>query len=59
MLARLDTEFNIALKAKMVQDTYAAAGVMPVGGTPQQFSEFLRQETEKWGALIRRLQLKG
>lgn len=59
VLARLNTEFNIALKSKPVQDTYAAAGVVSVGGTPQQFTEFVRKETEKWGTLIRRLGLKG
>lgn len=59
ILARLNAEFNIALKAKPVQDTYAAAGVIAVGGTPEQFTEFLKKETEKWGALIRRLGVKG
>jgi tripartite-type tricarboxylate transporter receptor subunit TctC len=59
ILARLNTEFNIALKSKMVQDTYAAAGVETVGGTPEQFTEFLRKETEKWGGLIKRLGFKG
>ena len=59
ILARLNTEFNIALKSKMVQDTYTAAGVVSVGGTPEQFTAFLHKETEKWGALIRRLGLKG
>ncbi len=59
ILARLSTEFNIALKTKIVQDTYTAAGVEPIGGPPEQFTEFLRKETEKWGALIKRLALKG
>ncbi len=59
ILARLNAEFNIALKSKTVQDTYAAAGVEAVGGTPDQFTEFLRKETEKWGALIKRLGFKA
>jgi tripartite-type tricarboxylate transporter receptor subunit TctC len=59
ILARVNTEFNIALKSKTVQDTYAASGVIPMGGTPEQFTEFLRKETEKWGGLIKRLGLKG
>jgi tripartite-type tricarboxylate transporter receptor subunit TctC len=58
ILARVNNEFNIALKSKTVQDTYAAAGVEAVGGTPEQFTEFLRQETNKWGTLIKRLALK-
>lgn len=59
VLARLNTEFNIALKTKNVQDTYAAAGVEAIGGTPEQFTDFLRRETVKWGALIKRFSLKG
>jgi tripartite-type tricarboxylate transporter receptor subunit TctC len=59
ILARLNREFNIALKTKVVQDTYAAAGVEAMGGSPEQFTEFLRKETEKWGTLIRKLGLKA
>ena len=59
VLARLNTEYNIALKSKTVQSTYAAASVIPIGGTPEQFTEFLRKETAKWGALIQRIGLKG
>ena len=59
ILARVNAEFAIAIKTKIVQDTYAAAGVLAMGGSPEQFTEFLRKETEKWGALIKRLGLKG
>jgi tripartite-type tricarboxylate transporter receptor subunit TctC len=59
ILAKTNAEFNFALKAKSVQDTYTAAGVLSMGGTPEQFTEFLRMETEKWGTLIKRLGLKG
>lgn len=57
ILERLNAEFNVALRAKVVQDTYLAAGVEPQGGTPEQFTEFVRQETIKWGTLIKRLNL--
>ena len=59
VLARLNTEFNIAIKTKTIQDTYAAAGVEAIGGSPEQFTDFLRRETVKWGELIKRLALKG
>lgn len=59
ILARLNKEFNIALKTKIVQDTYTAAGVEAMGGSPEQFTEFLRKETDKWGSLIKKLGLKG
>ena len=59
ILARLNTEFNAALKSKIVQDTYAASGVEGMGGSPEQFTAFVRRETEKWGAVIRRYALKN
>ena len=59
ILARLNTEFNIALKSKPVQDAYAAASVLSMGGSPEQFTIFLRKETEKWGEVIKRQALKG
>lgn len=59
VLQRLNAEFNTALKSKVVQETYAAAGVEPQGGTPEQFTEHVRNETAKWGALIKRLGIKG
>ncbi|MBI3916014.1 MAG: tripartite tricarboxylate transporter substrate binding protein [Betaproteobacteria bacterium] len=59
LLDRLNAEFNIALKSKTVQDTYAAAGVEPQGGTPEQFTEHVRRETERWSQLIKRLGIKG
>lgn len=59
VLARLNNEFNVALKTKHIQDTYAAASVLAIGGSPEQFTEFLRKEMEKWGTLIKRHALKG
>ena len=59
ILTRLNTEFNIALKSKIVQDTYAAASVEPMGGSAEQFTAFVQKETEKWGVLIKRFALKN
>ena len=58
ILNRLNAELNVALRSQIVQATYIAAGVTPVGGTPEQFAEHVRKETEKWGALIKRLGIK-
>ena len=59
ILARLNTEFNIAMKAKNIQDTYNAAGVLAIGGSAQQFTDYLRSETQKWGTLIKSLGIKA
>ncbi len=53
LLDRLNKEFNIALNSKPVQDAYLASGVDPQGGTAEQFTAFLRAETEKWSKVIK------
>ncbi len=37
-----------------VRATLAQAGAEPVGSTPEQFGEFIRAETLKWGAAVKR-----
>jgi tripartite-type tricarboxylate transporter receptor subunit TctC len=59
LLNRLNAEFNIALKSKTVQDFYGSVGVQAEGGSPEQFTEHLRKETEKWSAIIKRLNIKA
>ena len=53
IVERLNAEANKALgtnemKAKLHED-----GSTPLGGTPQQFAEFIRKEHAKWGAAVR------
>ena len=55
---RLNAEANKALgtgemKAKLQED-----GSTPLGGTPQQFAEFLKKEHAKWGAAVREANIK-
>ena len=58
IVARLNAEANKALgssemKAKLYED-----GSTPLGGTPQQFAEFIRKEHAKWGAAVREAGIK-
>ena len=53
IIERLNAEANRALgtsemKAKLYED-----GSTPLGGTPQQFGDFIRREHAKWGAAVR------
>jgi tripartite-type tricarboxylate transporter receptor subunit TctC len=50
---RLNTEINKALKSPTVIKGMAARGGTPVGGTPEQFAEHVRKETERLGKLIK------
>jgi tripartite-type tricarboxylate transporter receptor subunit TctC len=54
---KVNADVNDVLRMKDVQDKLQGAEI--VGGTPQQFAEFIGQELEKWGRLIRALDLKA
>jgi tripartite-type tricarboxylate transporter receptor subunit TctC len=59
IIARLNAEFSKALVSATLREAFAATGVEPIGGTPEQFTEHVRKEIEKWGALIQRLGIKN
>ena len=52
-MMRLNAEINKALLTQTVQEKFASVGYTPGGGTPEQFAEFIRKETEKWGKVIK------
>jgi tripartite-type tricarboxylate transporter receptor subunit TctC len=53
VIDRLNTEVQKALgTAEMKQKLYED-GSTPLGGTPQQFAEFIKTEHAKWGAAVR------
>ena len=43
---------NDALKAEAVRAALKAQGTDPVGGTPQEFADFIRADIEKWAAVL-------
>ena len=50
---RLNAEANKALGTSEMKAKLAEEGSTPLGGTPQQFAEFIRKEHAKWGAAVR------
>ena len=54
IIRRLHDEVVKVLALPDVRETLARAGAEPVGSTPEQFGEFIRAETLKWGAAVRR-----
>jgi tripartite-type tricarboxylate transporter receptor subunit TctC len=56
ILARLNTEINEALPH--VTEKLTSLGSEVAGGTPEQFAEFIRKETIKWGDVVRRAGIK-
>ena len=39
-------------------EKYAALGLEPVGGTPEQFGAHIRKEITKWGEITRKAGIK-
>ncbi|HEY5292941.1 MAG TPA: tripartite tricarboxylate transporter substrate binding protein [Burkholderiales bacterium] len=53
IIAKLNAEIAKALARSDFLEKLAAEGSQPLGGSPQQFAEFLRAEHAKWGVAVR------
>jgi tripartite-type tricarboxylate transporter receptor subunit TctC len=58
IVLRLNAEINKALTSPTVLKGIASRGGTPLGGTPEQFGEHVRRETERLGKLIRTVGIK-
>jgi tripartite-type tricarboxylate transporter receptor subunit TctC len=59
ILSRLNSELNVALKSKDMEERLASDGVAPAGGTPAQFHAEIKKGVELWSAVVRKLGLKA
>ena len=55
IVARLNREFNAALKDADARSRLNAAGLEPVGGSAEAFRDLIQSESDKWGPIIRRI----
>jgi tripartite-type tricarboxylate transporter receptor subunit TctC len=55
---RLNAEINKALLAPPVAKSIVDRGSAGIGGTPEQFAEHIRTETEKWSEVVRAAGIK-
>lgn len=55
---RLNTEINRILALPDVRERLASQGLFPVGGAPENLMARMKADHEKWGAVIRRIDLK-
>jgi tripartite-type tricarboxylate transporter receptor subunit TctC len=53
VVERLNREVNAILAQPELRDCVATLGASVVGGTPEQFAQFMGGEAAKWGKLIR------
>jgi tripartite-type tricarboxylate transporter receptor subunit TctC len=58
LVARLNTEINKALAAPDMKDRLIAAGIQPVGNTPEQFASFIKSETVRFAKVIKEAGIK-
>jgi len=59
LVLRMNAELNKALKSPLFAEKVAPAGFTITGGTPEEFAEHLRRESQKWGAVIRAAGIKA
>ena len=58
IIARLNAEMNAILKQPDVVEKMQAAGFDLIGGTPEDFGNLIKRETDTWSPVIKKLGLK-
>ncbi len=58
IIQRYNAAANVALGEAAFRQKIAAAGFMPIGGTPEAFAAHIRAETERWVPVVRSLNVK-
>ena len=53
IVQRLNAEIRAALLAPDVKERAIAAGAEPAPSTPEDFAAYIREETKKWGEVVR------
>jgi tripartite-type tricarboxylate transporter receptor subunit TctC len=58
IIMRLNTEINAILKDPAVKSALNAQGFELVGGTPEEFGNLIKSESEKWAPIIKKVGAK-
>jgi tripartite-type tricarboxylate transporter receptor subunit TctC len=59
VIDRLHTEIILVLKESALAERMAAAGLDPIGDTPEEFARYLAAEADKWGRLVKSAQIRA
>ncbi len=59
IVQKLNESVNLALKQPDFRERLDAIAFEPVGGTPQQFADYIRVEIAKWGKVVRAGNIKA
>jgi tripartite-type tricarboxylate transporter receptor subunit TctC len=58
IVAKINAAFVAAINDPVVKDKLVKSGAIPVANTPEQFGQFLKEELERWGKLVRERGIK-
>ena len=59
IIARLNSEINVALADPKIKARFADLGATVLPGSPGEFRKFVADDTEKWGKVIRAANIKA
>lgn len=54
IIAKLNGDIVTSLKAQAVRNRLQSDGAEPIGSSPEQFAEHIRNETKKWADVVKR-----
>ncbi|HKA41439.1 MAG TPA: tripartite tricarboxylate transporter substrate binding protein [Burkholderiales bacterium] len=57
VIARLHADSVKSIQFPDVKSRFEATGLVPIGGTPEELGDYMRSEVEKWGKVVRALNL--
>jgi len=59
IIARLNSELNQILKLPDIQERSAAGGAVIIGGTPEQFGDYLKSEIAKFARVVKEAKISA
>jgi tripartite-type tricarboxylate transporter receptor subunit TctC len=58
IIVKINTQLVQTLQSPDVRERFAAEGIEALGGTPDQFAEYIRSEIARWGRVIKEAGLR-
>jgi tripartite-type tricarboxylate transporter receptor subunit TctC len=59
IIDKLNKEVGIILAQPKFREFFIQQGMYPVGGSPQQFTQYIAAETEKWRAIVKDINIQA
>ncbi|PQA83178.1 twin-arginine translocation pathway signal protein [Limnohabitans sp. TS-CS-82] len=55
VIAAANAAINVAIKDKVVIDSLALSGMVPVGGSPEDMARDMKKQYDHWGPIVKRI----